>query len=111
MNGALGYATFVDYIDPSAQCGGAFYTRSFAIGVCVDHSTTSNIYSYDGSTISNTVFNQTDCVGMASKTDYTPGDCLTATSTSPANTNDMYSTVNYNAVLPVNEASAGVDSL
>lgn len=113
MNGALGYATIKDFTNPSVGgCGGSFYSRSFAIGICVDHANSSNIYSYDGNVITNTVFDEINCVGTVTNTTvYTPNTCMSAQSTNPSNTNTMYSSASYNALMPVYDTVAGVDSL
>jgi hypothetical protein len=110
-NAALGYATILNYINPSDGCNGAFYAQSFAMGICVDQSTTSNIYTYDGTSITNTVFNEVGCVGVATTHAMTPGDCMSASSNNAAHPDPMYSTITYNAILPSYTSEPGVDSL
>ncbi len=107
---ALGYYTVTDYIDPSLGCGGAYYTRSFALGMCIAHTNSSAMYSYDGTAVSRILFDTDACEGNATKTVIPLGTCDFSTSGSPANVAGFYQMSAYNAVLPATDTE-GVDSL
>lgn len=111
MDAALGYYTVQDFIDPSMGCGGAYYSRSFAIGMCIVHENSSSLYNYDGSEVTNYVFDTETCDGnVTSKTVLPLSTCTLTPSNSSLNPNGFYQTASYNTELPTYDV-AGVDGL
>lgn len=111
MNNALGYFTMTTYINPTLQCSGAYYSQSFAVGVCIANAAASSMYSYDGVQVTWNIFSTTTCSGtVTSQTIYQLNQCNYSASTNAANPNGFYTQYSYAAALPTNTAP-GVDSM
>ena len=108
MQAPLGYYTVKDYVDNTLECGGAYYTRSFAMGMCISHTNTSAMYTYDGIQVSKTMFSTVTCDGIANVTNIALDDC-TFTSSASTKSTGYYQSSSYNAGLPP-AAPGGVQS-